>query len=169
MTNYHPDPNFHICLRNVCSCNKKCFWYILLRYLLPHYKYCVASSKNIIISACFFSVDLRAYPILCKLCYWLVEKVNPSVVSRVKLLQTQLNKLTSQQLKEALAVQQQALPSIDDAFHLPIPAELISRQQGGLISGPSSQPYTNSGTTTPPGTNQPSPKKRKMMNKKKVF
>lgn len=96
----------------------------------------------------------------------LVEKVNPSVASRVKLLQAQLNKLTPQQLKEALAIQQQALPSIDDAFHLPIPAELISRQQGGLVTGPASQAY--SATMNPPNSTQPSPKKRRMMNKKKV-
>lgn len=49
--------------------------------------------------------------------------------SRVKLLQAQLSKLNQQQLKEALAAQQHALPSIEDAFSLPIPAELIQRQQ----------------------------------------
>jgi len=60
----------------------------------------------------------------------LVDSVNPNVTSRITVLSTQLSKLNTQQLKEVIMAQKHTLPCINEAFHLPIPAELTSRQQG---------------------------------------
>jgi len=43
--------------------------------------------------------------------------------------------MTPQQVKETqTGTSQQGLPGIEDAFHLPIPAELTSRQQGKSLT-----------------------------------
>ncbi|XP_067948145.1 histone demethylase UTY-like [Watersipora subatra] len=99
------------------------------------------------------------------------KEVNPNVKSRISLLQNSFNKLTPQQLEEVTAAQHQ-LPCIDKAFHLPIPAELTSRQQGGVVGGAPPQGYNacpdGLSSTSSQMINGQSPRKRKALAKKKA-
>ncbi|XP_074657406.1 histone demethylase UTY-like [Tubulanus polymorphus] len=99
------------------------------------------------------------------------DSINPNLITRIQFLQKQLSQIPIQHFQNKT----KTLPDIEQAWSLPIPAELTSRQARMVNSNEKSSPATvqqiNASASPqqmePPFGDEPSPKRRKTSAKKK--